>query len=91
MLASLDQVQLTSGELDLAGVGMKAPASTWTYMVNDDPFRHQIGALLTGPGGATIAIYLAAILMPLLMLWGLVDTFLRKRPGRRPSPFGPPD
>jgi hypothetical protein len=29
--------------------------------------------------------------MPLLMLWGLVDTFLRKRPGRRPSPFGPPD
>ncbi|CAN5695842.1 hypothetical protein BH24ACI4_BH24ACI4_33740 [soil metagenome] len=91
VLASLDHVQVTSGELDLAGVGMKAPASTWTYMVNDDPFRHQIGALLTGPGGATIAIYSAAILMPLLMLWGLVDTFLRKRPGRRPSPFGPPD
>ncbi len=31
------------------------------YMVNDDPFRHQIGALLTGAGGATVAIYSAAI------------------------------
>ena len=35
---------------------MKGPSSTWTYLVNDDPFRNQIGMLLTGPGKATFAI-----------------------------------
>ena len=35
---------------------LAAPATTWTYLVNDDPFRHTMGSLLTGPGGPTIAI-----------------------------------
>ena len=29
--------------------------------------------LLTGPGGATLAMYLALMLMPLFILWGVVD------------------
>ena len=37
--------------LDLTAIGMKGPSSTWTYLVNDDPFKNQIGAMLTGPGG----------------------------------------
>lgn len=60
-------------EQELAATHIKAPTSTWTYLVNDDPFKNRLGALLTGPGGPTLAIYSAAVLMPLFMLWGVVD------------------
>jgi preprotein translocase subunit SecA len=80
VLASIEEVRVSDDRIDLTAVGIKRPSSTWTYVVNDDPFRHQIGALLTGPGGVTVAIYSAFVLMPLLVLWGLVDRFLRKRP-----------
>ena len=73
--------------LDLTSVGIKGPASTWTYLVNDDPFRDQIGQMLTGPGRTSIAIYSAGLLMPLMIAWGLVDRYLRKRPRRRADPY----
>ena len=72
--------------LDLTGTGIKGPSSTWTYLVNDDPFKNRIGAMLTGPGGATVAIYSAAMMMPLLILWGLVESLLRRATRRRPIP-----
>jgi hypothetical protein len=56
--------------------------------VNDDPFRNRIGAMLTGPGGVTVAIYSAMVMMPLLIAWGLVESLLRRGPRRRPDPFG---
>ena len=80
-------VRVSGGRIDLEGLGIRGPSSTWTYLVNDDPFRNQIGMMLTGPGRTTIAIYAAAVMMPLLLLWGLVDRFLRKRPKRRGDPF----
>ena len=61
-----------------AATGLKAPSSTWTYLVNDDPFRNRIGAMLTGPGGVTVAIYSAAVMMPLLIAWGLVERLFRR-------------
>jgi hypothetical protein len=51
--------------------------------VNDDPFRNQIGMMLTGPGKATFGIGAAAMAMPLLIFWGVIDRWVRKRPGRR--------
>jgi hypothetical protein len=65
--------------VDLTSTAIKAPSATWTYLVNDDPFRSRIGAMLTGPGGVTIAIYSAAIMMPLLIVWGLIEKLLRRR------------
>ena len=87
VLATLPAIRLAGGRLDLSGTGLTAPSSTWTYLVNDDPFKSRIGALLTGPGGATIAIYAAAVMMPLLVLWGLVDRLLGRRTTRRANPF----
>jgi len=55
--------------------------------VNDDPFRNRIGAMLTGPGGATIAIYSALMMMPLLVLWGLVEKLFRRAAPRRDDLF----
>ena len=56
--------------------------------MNDDPFKSRIGAMLTGPGRATLGIYSAAILMPLLMLWGVVVRLLRRDERRRSDPHG---
>jgi preprotein translocase subunit SecA len=89
VLTSIENVRIAGNELDLTAVGIKGPSSTWTYLVNDDPFRKQIGSLLTGPGGATIAIYSAVVLMPLLVLWGLVDRFFKKLSRRRSDFLGP--
>ena len=84
VLGALDRAEAGAVGLGLAEADAKAPASTWTYIVNDDPFKNQIGQMLTGPGRTSIAIYSAVVLMPLLILWGLVDRFFRRRPGRRP-------
>ena len=80
---ALERVRVSAGQIDLTPLELKGPASTWTYLVNDDPFRSQIGRMLTGPGRTTIAITAALFTMPLLILWGLVDRFVRRRPSRR--------
>ena len=87
VLDVLPEVRVTGGRIDIEGLGLKGPSSTWTYLVNDDPFRNQIGRMLTGPGRTSMAIYAAVVMMPLLLAWGLVDRFLRKRSKRRGDPF----
>jgi preprotein translocase subunit SecA len=79
VLESLALVRATGGSLDLGAVGLKRPSSTWTYIVNDDPFRNQLGRLLTGMGGKTIAIYTAGVLWPLLLAWAVIERIRRKR------------
>jgi preprotein translocase subunit SecA len=88
VLGALEHVRIAADGLDLSTIEVKGPSSTWTYLVSDDPFRNQIGMMLTGPGKATFAIGAALFSMPLLMLWGLIDRFVRRRPGRRAHPFG---
>ena len=70
-----------------AMIRLQNPASTWTYVVNDNPFRDRIGGFLAGPGRTSIAIFAAMWLMPLMIAWGLVDRYLRKRPARRADPY----
>ena len=81
--AALGEIEVGAEGLGLAAFGIKGPSSTWTYLVNDDPFRDQLGAQLTGPGRTTFAMGAAVFAMPLLILLGLVDRFWRKRPPRR--------
>jgi preprotein translocase subunit SecA len=79
MTADLD-ARIAGETADAAGPeGMPVPSSTWTYLVNDDPFRDQLGSQLTGPGRATLAVGGAVFAMPLLILLGLADRFLKKR------------
>jgi preprotein translocase subunit SecA len=82
VMAALERVDPAAAGLGLdASAG--APASTWTYLVNDDPFRDLLGSQLTGPGRATLAVGAAVFAMPLLIALGLVDRYLRRRPARR--------
>jgi preprotein translocase subunit SecA len=81
--ASLLRIEPGAGGLDLSHLAIKGPASTWTYLVNDDPFRNQLGSALMGPGKTTFAMGAAMFAGPLLILLGLVDRFFRKRPHAR--------
>jgi preprotein translocase subunit SecA len=78
VLAALDHIRVSADGVDLEALDLKGPSSTWTYLINDDPFRNQIGMMLTGPGKVTFSVYAAMFLMPLLLLWGLVDRFLKR-------------
>jgi preprotein translocase subunit SecA len=82
VLETLPLITIGAAGLDLGAAGIKGPSSTWTYLVNDDPFRNQVMLKLIGPGGTTIAIYASALLGPLFLLWGVVDRFFRKRTRR---------
>jgi preprotein translocase subunit SecA len=83
VLEALDALSFSDGEIVLPETALRGPSSTWTYLVNDDPFRNQIGMMLTGPGKATFGIGAALMAMPLLIGWGVVDRWFRKRPLRR--------
>ena len=82
VLAMLNEIRVNGNDLDLAAAGVRIPSSTWTYLVTDDPFSNQLGRLLTAPGGVTLAMYSAWMLMPLFVLWGLVDRCWRRRRAR---------
>jgi len=82
VLETLGEIEVKDGRVELAPDLLRGPSSTWTYLVNDDPFKNQIGMMLTGPGRVTLAINAAALTMPLLILWGAVDRVFRKRRGR---------
>jgi preprotein translocase subunit SecA len=79
VLAAFDELVVVDGEIQLPAAVTKGPSATWTYLVNDDPFRRQLGAQLTGAGGVTFAIGAAMVMMPLLMLLGVVDRWWRRR------------
>jgi preprotein translocase subunit SecA len=82
MLDLLKELRVTDGRIDLEAQGIRGPSSTWTYIINDDPFRNQIGMMLIGPGRATVSIYAAALLTPLMLLVGFVDRHLKRRARR---------
>ena len=83
VLEALDTISFSDGEIVMPEAVLRGPSSTWTYLVNDDPFRNQIGMMLTGPGKATFGIGAALMAMPLLVVWGVVDRWFKRRPGRR--------
>jgi preprotein translocase subunit SecA len=72
---------ITEDGVDLEREGLRAPTSTWTYLINDDPFRDQLGIQLAGSTGfgAAAALYTGWILIP----WGLYNRYLRRRLQRR--------
>jgi preprotein translocase subunit SecA len=79
VLEALGTLSFSDGEIVMPEAVLRGPSSTWTYLVNDDPFRNQIGMMLTGPGKATFGIGAALMAMPLLVFWGLIDRWFKKR------------
>jgi preprotein translocase subunit SecA len=70
MVARFQALEVTESGIDWGQAGLLGPTSTWTYLVNDDPFGQN--ALRGLFNRRTIAIAAAAIVPPLLLLWGLI-------------------
>jgi preprotein translocase subunit SecA len=41
-------------EISLVSLGIKKPSSTWTYMINDNPFGNQLGVMLMSNVGMQV-------------------------------------
>jgi preprotein translocase subunit SecA len=80
VLRSLDGVRASNGRLEVTGVDLKGPSSTWTYLVNDDPFRGQVLLSLMGAGGTTMAVYAAVVMPGLFLFWMVVERLWKKKP-----------
>jgi preprotein translocase subunit SecA len=75
-------LEVTAEALDLAGMGLRGPSSTWTYLINDDPFTDGLAATLMSNRNVGFAAH-AAFSAPLLILWALMARLRRRRKTRR--------
>ncbi len=80
VLGTMTAIQITEESIDLAAIGLKGPSSTWTYLINDDPFRGALQNALGGGGGFAFG---AAFWWPLLMAWHLARRRKIKRERQR--------
>ena len=65
--------------IDLDKEGLRGPSSTWTYLINDDPFRDQLSMALGGNVAFAAGAALPFTTGPLLILWGLYNRYFRDR------------
>ena len=73
-----DIVPRQAERLDVAPGGVRERERIGSGMAG--VLENQLGAMLTGPGHTTFAIGAALFAGPLLILLGIVDRWLRKRP-----------
>jgi len=71
-------LQVTADGIDLGAVGLRGPASTWTYLVQDDALKDPIAAALVGQRHIGFAVN-AALAGPFLILWMLVRRFQKRQ------------
>jgi hypothetical protein len=55
-------------------LGLRAPSATWTYLINDNPFEHNLGMQLIGDAGMQIGAGVLGSLIALQLM------FRKKRP-----------
>ncbi|MEW5982957.1 MAG: accessory Sec system translocase SecA2 [Acidobacteriota bacterium] len=80
------------GAIDLARAGLRGPTSTWTYLINDNPFS-SFGLSLLAPGnlGVSMATSVLALMYWPITVVVVAATFVRRRLRRRgaaPPPAG---
>lgn len=79
-----------NGTIDLAAAGIRGPSSTWTYLINDNPFASFTLSLLA-PGNMGVsmaAAFIAAVYFPVsltVMAGVAVRRWLRRRGASTPD------
>ncbi len=76
MLRSFSRIKVKNNRLDLQDTGLKAPSSTWTYLINDNTFENMLGIELIGNPGLQVG---AGIWWPLMLFYPLVRKLSRKK------------
>ncbi|MFC1975779.1 accessory Sec system translocase SecA2 [Chloroflexota bacterium] len=81
-IRSFNRLDPQGNSLDLDDMGLKAPSSTWTYLINDNPFEMTFGIKSVGEVGYAIGV---GSLWPLIVLDSLLRKFGRKKVKRVPT------
>jgi len=68
--------KLSQKQLELKNLGIKKPSSSWTYIVNDNPYGNQLGISLIS--STNIAFQLDLLTAPILIIIGIFKR-LRQR------------
>jgi preprotein translocase subunit SecA len=77
IVETLLSVETSEHGIDLDKAGVKGPSSTWTYLINDDPFEETMKVLIRSIGFASVS---ASCLPCLVMLagWAIYQRYFRK-------------
>lgn len=73
---SFKSIDFSSGDVDLEKAGIKAPSSTWTYQITDNPFSDDLGVLLAS--NRNIGFTPAILLLWPIVLFGIIYTRIKK-------------
>ncbi|HSI76677.1 MAG TPA: DEAD/DEAH box helicase [Lunatimonas sp.] len=78
IMASIDAnlKNMAADPQNLNALDLKKPSSTWTYVVNDNPFQNRIGIFLSGSGNLGYQVDFFTV--PVLLLIDFVKRLLRK-------------
>jgi preprotein translocase subunit SecA len=70
--------KITKDGIDLDRAGLRAPSSTWTYLINDQ-MMSELQRLLYGFGNSAFAIGAVLTTWPLLIAWGIWRRFTKRK------------
>jgi preprotein translocase subunit SecA len=79
IIQSFNKLKVKDYNIDLNDSGLKAPSSTWTYLINDTPFENTLGIELIGNIGMSIG---AGIYGFLFVIQVLMKKLIRKKSHR---------
>ena len=72
---SFQSLKVIDGDINLAAQGIRGPSSTWTYLIDDDPFKNALGLNVGGNLGLSIG---AAFYWPLYMAAAIYQRWFKK-------------
>jgi len=75
-LEAFSRLRIVEGRIIWDEAGLKAPSSTWTYLVNDNPFENMLAANIASSLPLSIA---AGVWWPLLMVVSFFKKFMEER------------
>jgi preprotein translocase subunit SecA len=84
VVVTFQNLRAKGGTVDLERAGLRGPTSTWTYLINDNPFA-SFGLSLIAPGNVGVSLataFLAVLYLP-VSIGVVVTAFLRRALRRR--------
>ena len=72
---TLERIRRGPATVDLEDLGLRAPSSTWTYIISDDPFRNQLFATI---GGTAMGIGIV-VNFPIVVAWALYRKWVARK------------
>ena len=75
-------IDFSHGNVDLIKLGIKGPASTWTYQITDNPFSDDLGMLLANDRNIGFAVIGILFLWPILVAKFIYTRIKNRKSGK---------